>query len=102
MTYDQYWYGDPLMVRAYFQAEKIRQERADSEAWLYGLYVAKAIDSTIGNAFRKEGTAEYPAFPLSTKKEIVDKYNEEQEALAAEAYMMQMVAAGANWGEEVS
>lgn len=82
------------MVRAFYQAEQIRQERADTDAWLHGLYVLKAIDASIGNAFRKGEPAEYPSFPLSTKQDVVDAYEEEREAEYAEAYMNQFVAFG--------
>ena len=94
MTWDQYWYGDPLMVRAFYKAEKLRQERADNDAWLHGLYVLKAIDASIGNAFRKGEPAEYPAFPFSTKQDVVDEYEQEREAEHAEAWMNQFVAFG--------
>lgn len=43
MSYDQYWHGDPLLVRAYREAEKLRQKRVDAEAWLQGAYVYDAI-----------------------------------------------------------
>lgn len=43
MTYEQYWYGDPLMVKAFLKADKFRQERQNSEAWLQGMYIYDAI-----------------------------------------------------------
>lgn len=103
MTYEQYWYGDPLMVRAYYKADRLRQERMNEQAWLYGSYVLRAIDSTIGNAFKKQGTrpSEYPRKPIEiVKKEETEEEREareEQEAVYAEAYMMNMVMAGKNW-----
>lgn len=39
MTYDQYWYGDTSMVKAYREADKLRQERMNTEAWLQGMYI---------------------------------------------------------------
>lgn len=103
MTYDQYWYGDPLMVRAFYKADKIKQERKDSEAWLQGLYFLKALDATVGNMFRKEGTqpAEYPERPYSAEKTDSEpsEQDEENDLLLAELYMMQMERVGQNWGK---
>lgn len=39
MTYDQYWYGDVNMAKAYREADKLRQERTNTEAWLQGMYI---------------------------------------------------------------
>lgn len=105
MTYDQYWYGDPLMVRAFYKADRIRQERKDSEAWLTGLYVLRALDASVGNLFRKEGTtpAEYPERPFSAEKAqdtAQTEDQEEQERLMAELYMMQFERVGRNWGKK--
>ena len=103
MTYDQYWYGDVHMARAFYEADRIRQKRMNDEAWLYGAYVCRAIESTICNAFRKKGSqpVSYPKEPIwndewEGKEPIRD---EEQEAVYAEAYMMNMVMAGKNWGK---
>lgn len=107
MTYEQYWYGDVHMARAFYKADRIRQRRMNDEAWLYGAYVCKAIEATICNAFRKSGTppAEYPKEPVW--RDEPDEYEveqeqmkrEEQEALYAEAYMTNMFLAGQNWGK---
>ena len=43
MTYEQFWDGDPWMVRAYKKADEIKQERENQAAWLQGLYVYEAI-----------------------------------------------------------
>ena len=101
MTYEQYWYGDPLMVRAYYQANELRKQRVDAEAWLYGAYVYKAVEVVVGNVLKKKGTpgSEYPAMPIvmkSEKKEL--DLPPEQQAVFAKAYMKQMIRAGKNWG----
>ena len=104
MTYEQYWYGDPLMVRDYYKADKLRRERIDEQAWLSGLYIVKALDAVVGNMFRESGQspAEYPSDPLTVliKKEKEAEKSEkdkEQEALWAEAWMSSFVQAGKNW-----
>lgn len=103
MTYEQYWYGDPLMVRAYLDAEKHRKERFNQEAWLQGVYFLRALDSVVGNVFRKKGStaAEYPKEPIPLDKPKEDKTedDEDKEALRAKLYMMNMKRAGQSWGK---
>lgn len=97
MTYEKYWYGDPLMVRAFYKAEKVRQERADADAWLHGLYVARAVESTICNAFLPKGKLpqQYPKMPYlleeKQKREEEARRTAEQERAFAQLYMMQMM-----------
>ena len=106
MTYEQYWYGDPLMVRAFYKANKLRRQREDENAWLYGMYVLNALNATVGNMFRKPGTeaAEYPSEPITIRAEREKRerteQEQEQEALWAQAWMMQFVEAGKNWGKD--
>lgn len=106
MTYEQYWYDDPLLVRAFYKAERIRQERTDQEAWLHGSYMLQAIDATVGNMFRKSGQqpSQYPQEPLSTKlrrekEKAKDEVRKEREAVWAMAWMSSFVEAGKNWGK---
>jgi len=103
MTYEQYWYGDPLMVRAFYKAEKLRQDRKNSELWLAGIYFQKAIESTVGNMFLEEGSepAQYPQFPIGLETEenqLLDDEKEKQDIAKAKLYMYNMVRAGKDWG----
>ena len=103
MTYEQYWYDDPLMVRAFYKAHELRRKMVDEEAWMSGLYVLGALNATVGNMFRKPGTtpAEYPPEPYFTKKEREKREKTEEEkkreSLAALAWMSSFVQAGKNW-----
>ena len=106
MTYDQYWFGDPLMVRAFYKADQIRRERMDEEAWLFGAYTLSALNAVVGNALRKGGQppVEYPKEPymLTQKKEKEKERSEkekEQEKLWALAWMSSFVQAGKNFGK---
>lgn len=103
MTYEQYWYGDPLMVRAFYKAEQLRQQRMNEQAWLIGAYTYRALDSTVGNMMRKKGAkpSEYPEKPVELVKQEETKAEkeerEDQEEVYALAYMTNMVMAGKNW-----
>lgn len=103
MTYDQYWFGDVWMVRAFHKAEKMRQMQMDNAAWLTGLYVKAALESTVCNMFSGKSAekAKYPELPLmyeQQQKEQKSKELEEQEAAKARLYMYNMVRAGKDWG----
>lgn len=106
MTYDQYWYGDPLMVRAFYKANKLKREMEDETAWTNGLYVLNALNATVGNMFKKQGQTpfEYPSEPFSAAKkhenEVLTEQQEEQEATWALAWMSSFVTAGKNWGKK--
>ena len=43
MTPQDFWHGDPELVRIYRSADELRVRRADSIAWLQGMYVYEAI-----------------------------------------------------------
>ena len=99
MTYDEYWYGDPLMVRAFYEANKIRKRIVNETAWIHGAYICRALDATVGNMFRSktDTPAEYPPKPIEDEPE--QKISEDQEALYAQAYMTNMVLVGKGWGK---
>lgn len=74
MTAEQFWDGDPALVKYYRQAEEIRTERKNQELWLQGMYVYEAIcdASPILHAFAKKGTKPVPypttPYPISEKQ----------------------------------
>lgn len=102
MTYEQYWYGDPLMIRAFFKAYKLKKQCENELAWLNGLYTFKALEVALNNAFydpKKGGRREsYPSQPLELNTKDTPT-SEEQEKNRALAYMTSMVNAGRNWGK---
>ena len=66
MTWDQYWNGDVWMVEAFREADKLRQQQRDVDAWLNGLYVMKAVYASVGNMLQGKGKKpiEYPEKPV--------------------------------------
>ena len=100
MSYELYWFGDTWLVEAYRKADRIKQERANENAWLQGVYHGMAISSTIGNAFLPKGStpAEYPEEPIPLNGEDKKKAEVDEEVLAR-VYMNNMVRAGKNWGK---
>ena len=81
MTYDQFWKGDCTLVIPYREAYRIRQEEMNRMAWLQGLYMYKALQSTpvIVHGFARRDTKieSYPARPLEFRKQGAEQKDEE-------------------------
>ncbi|MBR1904843.1 MAG: hypothetical protein IJ819_00070 [Clostridiales bacterium] len=60
MSYELYWYGEPNLVKAYREADELRVDRMNYEAWLQGLYVYQAVGALypVFNPFSKQKKAE--------------------------------------------
>ena len=100
MTYNEYWYGDPLMVRDYYRAFRIRRKQEDERMWLQGLYVLQALQATVGNLFLSDGEEpnRYPEEPIlqekdREKEEERKAKEEEREQLRLIAYLNQVMEA---------
>ena len=53
MTTEEYWEGDPYLVRSFYEAHKRKIEMRNQELWLQGLYNFKALETALANAFSK-------------------------------------------------
>jgi hypothetical protein len=79
MSYEQFWYRDPLIVKAYRKADEIRRRRMNEEQWLAGMYTADALRATVGNMFSKGNKYNYPSEPRPiTRNEIEARKEREQ------------------------
>ena len=50
MTYEQYWYGDPYMVKAYEDSYLLQRRVKNEELWLEGLYIYRAVHAVVASA----------------------------------------------------
>lgn len=76
MTYDEYWNGDPTLVRAYREAEKIKQRKKNTEMWMQGSYVYDAMCCLVPSlqAFRPKPPLKYMNEPYAlSEKEYKDR-----------------------------
>ena len=99
MTYEQFWYQDPHLVRAYAKAEEMRIKRKNEELYLQGRYVYEAIGAfaEILPAFPKKGAKIHPYLeepsPL-TEAELLareeQKNKEKMEAIKQRMFAMSM------------
>ena len=99
MTYDQYWNDDCTLVKYYRQADRIKSERKNQDAWLQGMYFYDALIrvSPILRAFVRKGTKPEPyveeAYPLSpkavqTKNEKKEHFNDYKALVCMQAFMV--------------
>ena len=54
MQYEDFWFGDPWIARAYAQYYLLKRRQMNEELWLNGIYVANAFQTVLGNAFGKQ------------------------------------------------
>lgn len=70
MTYNEYWFGDPYLVRYYRETHNIRRKIKNEEMWVEGMYFSLAI----ANCLDKKN--KYPDKPL----DIFPKTEKEKQA----------------------
>ena len=78
MSYDEFWYKEPSLVKTFLKTHEIRQKQLNEQLWLGGYYNFIGISYALSNAFAKKGTRplSYPKEPLSLS------YDEQEERLA--------------------
>ena len=97
MSAREYWEGDASLPRYFRRAFKMRQERENEKAWLYGMYVYDATISALTHlSTNKRDHKSYAVKPYSFTPEEVEEEREEKviEAQAqAEVWMKSWAAA---------
>ena len=78
MTYEQFWYGDPWMVKTFEKAHELKKDILNQQMWLQGLYIQSAVQSVVGTALGKR--TEYIKQPLNLHPEK-DKEKARQKAI---------------------
>ena len=87
MTYEQYWDGDPMLVKAYRKAYEIKREVDNETLWLQGMYIYEALCcvAPILHAFsRVKKPLPYRSFPYPVKSEISKARVERQQRTSDE------------------
>lgn len=86
MTYEQFWDMDCTLVIPYRKAYHLRQEEANNNAWLQGLYIMRALQSVpvFVNGFMPRGAHlqryfEKPIDFTPEKKKPVQETNTEKQ-----------------------
>ena len=92
MSYQEYYEGDPRLVRVFQEAERLRIENQSKLMWVQGFYFYNAISAGLANfgaGFAgKKGKAEYIKEPIrltpKTEKEIEEEKRKKLEAYIAD------------------
>lgn len=96
MTYEQFWYKNPHLVRDYTRAEELRTKKKNQELWLQGYYVYNAIGAfaEILPAFPRKGAKIHPYLeePASLTEAEARQRQEEQRRKRAESIKERMIA----------
>ena len=99
MTFEQYWDGDPSLVKYYRKAHELQRKRTNEDLWLQGMYIYEALCdvSPLLQAFAKKGTKPhpYPDRPYSiTRDDLAEerKLREQRERERAKQYMLGKMA----------
>lgn len=53
MTYEQFWYGEPSIAKAFYEFSKLENKKKNEEMWVNGLYTLDALQVALNNAFDK-------------------------------------------------
>lgn len=68
VTYEDFWHGEPAIVRYAIEADEVRQRNRviaqDMVAWNTGRYVMMGVGVVLSQAFSKSSSAKYPSEPL--------------------------------------
>lgn len=87
MTYEEFWYGPPSLVRAYRKAYDMERHRRNEEMWMQGRYIFEALRCApllIGfpeKGYKPPSGAGYPEmpYPLSEREEREREIERENE-----------------------
>ena len=82
MTYKQYWYGDPRMVKHFREAYKLKLKERNEEMWRQGLYFLDALNVALRNNINLSGKAIKPLQYMSEPIRLFPLTEEEKEAKA--------------------
>ena len=53
MTYEQFWYGEPIMAKYYYETHKRLMKQQNEMMWVNGMYTLNALQVALNNAFDK-------------------------------------------------
>ena len=61
MTYEEFWYGDPWKIKIFKKAHELKNEIANQQMWLQGLYIYDAVGAVVNSVLgKKQKYIEHP------------------------------------------
>lgn len=97
MTYEDFWFGDASMVRAYRRADELRKRRQNEMLWLQGMYVYEALcdaSPLFRTSFSKKAVKPepYAKEPYAITAEEIREREEREARLAQERIKAEFAA----------
>ena len=85
MTYEQFWFGDPWMAKAYKQKHLLERKQKNEEMWVNGMYQLSALSVALNNAFNKHKIKymkePFDIFPKTEAEKEAEKRAERQKLI---------------------
>ena len=85
MTYEQFWFGDPWMARAYKELHLLQRKQRNEEMWVNGAYQLTALTVALNNAFDKHKIKyvekPFDIFPKTEAEKEMEKRQERQKLI---------------------
>ena len=85
MTYEQFWFGDPWMAKAYKEKHLLERKQKNEEMWVNGAYQLSALNVALHNAFDKHKIdyikEPFNIFPKSEAEKENDKQQERKKLI---------------------
>ena len=80
MTYEEYWYGHPELVKFYKQAYDYKRKEENQKMWLNGMYMKKAIVSAF-NSKEKYPEKPFDIYPKTEAEKVAEKEKNRQKVI---------------------
>lgn len=80
MTYEEFWYKDPFLVRYYKQSHDVKRKIRNEEMWVQGMYFAKAIGSCLDKK-NKYPEKPFDIFPKTASEKQAEIQANRQKAI---------------------
>lgn len=85
MTYEQFWFGDPWMAKAYKEKHLLERKQKNEEMWVNGAYQLSALSVALNNAFNKRKIdyikEPFNLFPKTEAEKEIEKREERQKLI---------------------
>ena len=85
MTYEQFWFGDPWMAKAYKEKHLLERRQKNEEMWVNGAYQLSALSVALNNAFNKHKInyikEPFNLFPKTEAEKEIEKREERQKLI---------------------
>ena len=78
MTYEQFWYGKPIMAKHYREAYKLKLKERNDEMWRQGIYFLDALNVALHNNINLSGKSSKPLKYMEEPLRIFPETKEEK------------------------